>query len=101
MLPCVSLVNPSTLRLVSDVAAHAETKASFSADEQQLLDTINRRIAAAESLEALVDFLFTSVQPVLTCDRIGVSFVEEDGVRLVAHCARASCEPLILKKGYA
>ncbi|HEY3382425.1 MAG TPA: GAF domain-containing sensor histidine kinase [Vicinamibacterales bacterium] len=91
----------SALRLVADASAGLAGNASFSAAEQQVLDTINRRIAAADSLEALLDFLFTSVQPVLTCDRIGVSFVEEDGVRLVAHHTRASYEPVILKEGYA
>ena len=84
-----------------DPARAAGASRPFSAEEAQVLDTINRKIAAAESLESLVDFLFASIQPILSCDRIGVSFVEEGGGRLVAHYARASYEPLFLAKGYA
>ncbi|MBP7148170.1 MAG: GAF domain-containing sensor histidine kinase [Acidobacteria bacterium] len=90
----------TTLRLVSGAAVEGQPE-PFTAGEQQVLDTINRRIAATDSLEALLEFLFDAVQKVLTCDRIGVAFVEEDGVRLVAHTARASYEPLLLRKGYA
>lgn len=56
---------------------------------------------AAESLEALVDFLFDAVQPIFDCDRVGVSFLEEDGARLAAHHGRAAYEPVLLGKGYA
>ncbi len=73
----------------------------FTGEEAQVLDTINRKIAAAESLGSMIDFLFASIQAILPCDRIGVSFVEDDGGRLVAHLARASYEPLLLKTGYA
>jgi hypothetical protein len=73
----------------------------LSATEQAAIDRINQKIAGAASLEALIDFLFEAVQPLFDCDRVGVSFVEEDGARLVAHYARASYEPLLLKKGYA
>lgn len=74
---------------------------SFSPAEQQVLDLINRKVAAAESLEKLIDFLFDAVQPIFDCDRVGVSFVEEGGARLVAHYARAAYDPVLLKKGYA
>jgi len=42
-----------------------------------------------------------SIQPILACDRIGVSFVDDDGGRLVAHYARTGYEPVLLKKGCA
>lgn len=69
--------------------------------EQAILDHINRKVAAAESLEALIDFLFDSVQPIFDCDRASVAFVEEDGARIVSHYTRATYEPSLLKKGYA
>ncbi|MDO8837162.1 MAG: GAF domain-containing sensor histidine kinase [Vicinamibacterales bacterium] len=90
----------STVDHVS-AAVPNDSEQPFSAEETRALETINRKIAAAESLESLIDFLFVSIQPVLACDRIGVSFVEDDGSRLVAHDARASYEPVLLKKGYA
>jgi signal transduction histidine kinase len=82
-------------------AGSSDESAVFSPEEQQVLDRINQKIAAQESLEQLVDFLFDAVQPILVADRIGVSFLEEDGARLVAHYTKASYEPLLLTKGYA
>ncbi|MBN1825838.1 MAG: HAMP domain-containing histidine kinase [Candidatus Eisenbacteria bacterium] len=72
----------------------------FSPAEREILDRINRKIAAAESLESLIDFLFTSTRSLSPCDRIGVAFLEEEGARLSSHVNRASYEPLLLKKGY-
>jgi signal transduction histidine kinase len=69
--------------------------------ERAVLDFVNQKVAAAESLEAIVDFLFDATQPVFPCDRIAVAFVEDGGERLVAHHARAAYEPLLLKRGYA
>lgn len=74
---------------------------AFNAAERQVLDRVNQKVAAAESLEALIDFLFEAVQPVFECDRVGVSFLEEGGTRLIAHYARTAYEPVLLKKGYS
>lgn len=90
----------ATLRYL-DLPLQPDAPTDFSPDEQRILGLINQKIAAQQSLEQLVDFLFESVQPIVTADRVGVSFVEEQGGRLVAHYARAHYEPLILKKGYA
>jgi signal transduction histidine kinase len=89
-----------TLVYASDSAGVAPLD-GCGAREREILDHINRKVAAAESLESLIDFLFEAVQPIFDCDRIGVSFVEEDGARLVAHHARASYVPVLIKKGYA
>lgn len=69
--------------------------------EKDILDRVNRRVAAAESLETLLDFLAEATRPASPCDRISLAFVEEDGRRIVSHITRASYEPLLLKKGYA
>ena len=90
----------TTLRYL-DLPLPPDASTGFSPDEQRILGLINQKIAAQQSLEQLVDFLFESVQPIVTADRVGVSFVEEQGGRLVAHYARAHYDPLILKKGYA
>ncbi len=69
--------------------------------EKDILDRVNRRVAAAESLETLLDFLAEATRPASPCDRISLAFVEEDGQRIVSHITRAAYEPLLLKKGYA
>ena len=79
----------------------AEALAELSDIERQVVEVVNRRIAAAESVEALVDFLFEATRDVCSCDRISLAFVEEGGRRLVSHYTRASYEPVLLKKGFS
>ena len=69
--------------------------------EREILDRVNTRIAGAESLEAILDFVFESMRAAGPCDRLSLAFVEEDGRRIVSHVTRAAYEPLLLKKGYA
>lgn len=59
------------------------------------------KVAAGESLEVVIDFLFDATQPVFPGSRIAVAFAEDGGERLVAHQARAAYEPLLLKRGCA
>jgi signal transduction histidine kinase len=67
---------------------------------RKTLEQVNRKVAAAESLEALVDFLFDATTDICPCDRIALAFVDEDG-RITAHHARAAYQPLLLKPGYS
>jgi signal transduction histidine kinase len=87
--------------LYYDGTAGRQLLSDLAPGEQAVLDFVNQKVAAAESLEAIVDFLFDATQPVFPCDRIAVAFVEDGDERLVAHHARAAYEPLLLKRGYA
>jgi hypothetical protein len=87
--------------LCYDGTTGGQRRSDLAPSERAILDVINQKVAAAESLEAVVDFLFDVTQPVFPCDRIAVAFVEDGGERLVAHHARAAYEPLLLKRGYA
>ena len=73
---------------------------SFAADERRALERINRKVAARESLEAIIEFLFDSTQSISPCDRISLALLEEDGRRVAAHYVCAQYKPLLLKKGY-
>lgn len=75
--------------------------ALFSANERAALERVNERIGAAADLPAALALLFEAVRAVSPCDRIGLSFVEEEGRRVVAHHAVAAYEPLLLRRGYA
>ncbi len=77
------------------------SEAPLAARERDVLDAINQRIAGAESLEEIMDFLFASTRDICPCDRIGLAFLEDEGVRITAHWARALYEPLVLAKGYS
>ncbi len=69
--------------------------------EAEVLDLVNRKVAAGRSLEEVVDFLFRAARDVCPCDRLGVAFLEEDGRRVVARRAVADYEPLLLSAGWA
>ncbi len=72
-----------------------------SPEERLILDTINRKVASAESLDAVMNFLFDSIQPISQCDRMSVAFIEEDGNRMVSYWTRTNYEPILLTNGYA
>ncbi len=72
----------------------------FSADERGALDNVNHRVASGESLTDVMDFVFESTRDLFPCDRLSISFVEEDD-RVVSHWTRALYAPLVLQPGYA
>lgn len=82
-------------------AGAALAGAGFGAREREILDTVNRKVAAAESLDGVMSFVFEAGRDICPCDRIGLAFVEEDGRRVVARWAKARYEPLLLGEGYA
>jgi signal transduction histidine kinase len=73
----------------------------FPQEEQAILDRINQKIAGAPTLADLMDFLFDAIRDLYPCDRVGLSFLEDDGRRASAHWTRALYEPIYLKKGYS
>jgi len=73
----------------------------FPQEEQAILDVINQKIAAAATLDDLMDFLFDTIRNLYPCDRVGLAFLEDDGRRVAAHWTRALYEPIHLKKGYS
>lgn len=78
----------------------AGTARAFDAQEQEVLDRVNREAAGEASLDDLLDFLFGTIRELYPCDRIGLAFIEDDGRRIVAHRTRADYAPILLKDGY-
>jgi signal transduction histidine kinase len=74
---------------------------AFSEQERSVLDTINQHVAAGESLDAIMTFLFESTRAMFPCDRMGLAFLEEAGTRVVAYWSKAEYELMLLEKGYA
>jgi hypothetical protein len=74
---------------------------TFAEREEQILSTVNERVAAAQSVEEIVDFLFEQTRDICPCDRISIAFLEDDDRRVVSHYARTTYEPLAIRKGYA
>jgi hypothetical protein len=69
--------------------------------EAEVLDLVNRKVAAGRSLEEVTDLLFRATRDVSPCDRLGVAFLEEGGRRVVARRAVADYEPVLLGAGWA
>lgn len=90
--PLVEYVSPASLM---------DSSAEFSDAERRILETINQKVAAAQSLDAIVSFVFDSMRPICPCDRIGIAFLEENGARVVSYWHKALYEPVLLGKGFA
>ena len=75
--------------------------ASFNSQQMQTLDDLNENIAACDSLESMIDFLFESIRPIVRCDRIGIAFSTENNKRIICRYARSDYAPLIMTEGYA
>ncbi|MBN2055871.1 GAF domain-containing sensor histidine kinase [bacterium] len=83
-----------------DIPRLERPEAIATGDELDVLDQVNRRIAAAHSLVSTIDYLFEQLRPICACDRIGLAFIEEDGTRIKSFYAVADYEPLLLRRGY-
>jgi hypothetical protein len=65
------------------------------------VDFINKKIASLQTLEEMIDFLFINIQGIIPCDRIAVSFFEENGKRLTIYYVKADYSEIKLEKGYS
>ncbi len=73
----------------------------MSSEEDALLEFINQKISSGNSLDDILGFLFANIQILIPCDRIGVSFLEEGGTRMVLSYVISNYEPLLLSRGYS
>ncbi|MCK5805776.1 MAG: GAF domain-containing sensor histidine kinase, partial [Lentisphaeria bacterium] len=88
-------------RNVQYFPAHEEANAgSLPAHTHTLLEHLNQKIAAGQTIEHILGFLFQTTRPVCPCNRVGVAFVEENGLRITSYCNVADYEPIMLGKGF-
>lgn len=67
----------------------------------EVVDHINQKIASFETLSGIIDFLFENIRGIIPCDRLAISFFEENGARLRIHHVAASYKKIYLKDGYS
>jgi signal transduction histidine kinase len=91
---------PPVLRFL-DPPSGGPRAEDFSKAERAVLDTVNQKVAASPTLDDLMDFIFEAVVTIYPCDRIGLSFLEDEGRRVTAHWCRAAYGPVLLQKGYS
>ncbi|MBN1867609.1 GAF domain-containing sensor histidine kinase [Candidatus Sumerlaeota bacterium] len=94
-------LRPATPEFV-DLPSPERWSDDFSSEERRVLHTVNQKVAAAESIDEAMNFLFDSTRGICPCDRIALAFLEEgdEGAVVVSHWARADYEPLRLGPGY-
>jgi signal transduction histidine kinase len=73
----------------------------LTAEERAILEQVNQKVAAAESLPQITDFLFEALRGISPTDRVSLAFVEEDGQRIVSSYTRTNYEAVLLRPGYA
>ncbi|MFA4964335.1 MAG: GAF domain-containing sensor histidine kinase [Thermoleophilia bacterium] len=91
---------PSGVRYI-DPFRDARALTPIGAEERTLLRQVNQKVAARPSLRAIVDYLFERTQALIPCDRLGLAFVDEAGVRVTSYYNRASYEHLLIDKDYS
>jgi signal transduction histidine kinase len=69
--------------------------------ERAVLEEVNARVAAHDSTERILDFLYDHTLGICPGDRLSVALLEDEGERLVSHYTVASYSPLRLDRGYA
>ncbi|MBN1852973.1 MAG: cyclic nucleotide-binding domain-containing protein [Pirellulales bacterium] len=69
-------------------------------EERLMLDTIQHRVAAEESLSKIMEFLFESFCQVGDCDRLTLAFLQDNGSRAASYWSRTTYEPLLLPADY-
>ena len=94
------MVQKSVVQYFAPDEMHADAD-EFSAVENSVLNGVNSKVAASESLENVMNFLFDSTQESCAYDRLGLAFFEEDSGRMVSYWNRATYKHLFLKKGYS
>ncbi len=83
-----------------DVDYDKVRKESFPPQVRQVIDLVNRKVAAQSSLEDVMNFLFDVTREINPSDRIGLAFVEEEGERVVSRFVRANYRQILLGEGY-
>lgn len=77
------------------------TEADFSQEEISVLEQIREHVTAKPTLESVMEFLFEEIRTITPCDRLAVSFLEEDGMYLTVYCVQANYTPIYLNKDYS
>lgn len=62
---------------------------------------INQRVGGTgESIEDILNFVFTETRDMFECDRVGLAFLTDNNERVTAYMAVSDYEPMLLQKGY-
>ncbi|MEK7745662.1 MAG: hypothetical protein AAB576_03275, partial [Elusimicrobiota bacterium] len=72
----------------------------LSVEVRAALSRIAQRTGGKESLEEVMESVWRETEGIFPRDRIGLSFIEEDGARVVARWCKAAYGATALKTGF-
>ncbi|MBN2081331.1 HAMP domain-containing histidine kinase [bacterium] len=82
------MTDPRRIVEFFDVLHVDEREHEFPAEIRAALSKINRMVAAQESMSSLMDFLFDATIGICPCNRITLSFIADEGRRMVIRWSR-------------
>lgn len=81
------------------VAAH-DVKIALNDKEKAILIHIDKHLLGCQTIDCLMDMLWDYARDLIPCNRIGISFVEQDGMRVTARLCKADYDDIRLGEGY-
>ena len=91
----------NTSQTIAYIDIAADPESALGAAERSILDRINQKVAAGETLKDIIDFLFNETRAIMPCDRIGIGILEENNTRLTLYYVVTSYTPVYLDTGYS
>ncbi len=82
-----------------DLAA-AVGESDFTPGQRACLQAVKDKVADAPSLDEVMNFLWESTRECIPCERLGLAFISEDGLRLVSNWNKTTYENAYLRQGY-
>ncbi len=79
----------------------AQDDGVFTADESIILDNLDRQLPGCDGIERFIDLLWQQINLLFKIDRLGISFIEKDGLRVTARLSRCSYNDTKLNAGYS
>ncbi|MFH1723086.1 MAG: GAF domain-containing sensor histidine kinase [Elusimicrobiota bacterium] len=74
---------------------------SFSPRVRSALERIARQVNSGDSIDGVLDCVWSATDGIIPRDRIGLSFIERDGLRVTARCFKAAYGDVRLGESYS
>jgi hypothetical protein len=72
---------------------------NFNKETTRMLNHLRAQIGIGQNLDEVIKVVWDTTRPVLPHDRIGLSFIENDGQRVTSHYFKTEYDPAIVKLG--
>lgn len=79
----------------------AQDDGVFTTDESIILDNLDRQLPGCDGIERFIDLLWQQINLLFKIDRLGISFIEKDGLRVTARLSKCSYNETKLNAGYS